>query len=59
MFFDSLSSILLELSEFQLVIGTNMNAILDMRDKTNETNYNPEAVKALQHILSDYNLIDA
>jgi hypothetical protein len=49
--FDSLNSILLELNEFHLVIGTDMNAILDMRDKSNNTNYNPHATKALQNIL--------
>lgn len=48
-------SLLLELKEFQLVIGTDMNAILDMRDESNKTNYNPKATKALQHMLSDYN----
>lgn len=38
MFFDSLNSVLLEWTEFHLGIGTDMNAILDMRDKSNKTN---------------------
>lgn len=52
-FFDSLNSIW---TEFHLIIGTDINAILDIRDKSNKTNYNLHATKALQHILTDYNL---
>ena len=44
-------TILLELKEILLVIVTDMNAILDILDKSNKTNYNPHTTKALHHII--------
>lgn len=49
----------MELSDFQLIIGSDMNAVVDHTcDKSKVTNYNFRSSHALQHLLSDFNLID-
>ena len=59
-FFQSLSDILMKLSDFQLIIGADMNAVIDpMFDKSKPVNCNPRSSNALRHILSDFNLTDA
>ena len=58
-FFTQLNSILAQLSEFELVIGSDMNAILDQKlDKSSKSRSNVQTTKALQHLLSDFNLMD-
>jgi hypothetical protein len=47
----TMRDILLELKEIHLVIGTDINAILDILDKSNKANYNPHTTKALHHII--------
>lgn len=49
----------MELIEFQLVIGSDMNAILDhMWDKSNAVNHDSQSSNALRHLLSEFNRID-
>ena len=58
-FFTRLNNILAELSDFELVIGSDMNAILDPKlDKSSNSHSNPQTTKALKNLLSDFNLMD-
>ncbi len=58
-FFTQLNGIFAELSDYELIIGSDMNAILDHKlDKSSKSDSNVQATKALQHLLSDFNLMD-
>uniref|UniRef100_A0A8C6SN61 exodeoxyribonuclease III n=1 Tax=Neogobius melanostomus TaxID=47308 RepID=A0A8C6SN61_9GOBI len=61
-FFDSLESILLDLSEYPLLIGGDFNAVrLHQEDRTgvNESYDQKLASRALQKMTNDFNLIDS
>lgn len=54
-FFQSLTNILMGLSDFQLFIGTDMNAVVDhIYDKSKTVNYNCRSSNALRHVMSDF-----
>lgn len=58
-FFDSLRIILANLTLFQLVIGTDMNSILDRAlDKSGMTNVNLQLSSSLHQLINDFGLID-
>lgn len=49
----------MDLTDFQLVIGSDMNAVVDhMWDKSKAVNHHSRSINALRHLLSDFNLID-
>lgn len=59
MFFFTQNGIFAELSDYELIIGSDINAILDHKlDKSSKAHSNVQATKALQHLLSDFNLMD-
>lgn len=57
-FFQSLTNILMTLTDYQLIIGSDMNAVVDhVWDKSKAVNYNSRSSNA-RHVLCDFNLID-
>lgn len=59
-FFKYLNITIAHLSDFEIVIGSDMNTILNPQlDKSHAIDTNPRATKVLHHLLSDFDLKDA
>lgn len=58
-FFEQLNRVLAELSEYEQIIGSDMNTVLDPKlDKSSKTRSNFPAIKSLKHLLLDFDLVD-